>query len=216
MEDVARSLDPQKWDTVSTLFYDSYLVDAPSCCPPSGTSTCTFTPKPKSTDPAVGQKYPAGRPYGITAFFENFCSDKACPVCEGDPPRCVVQFKNILCVETEYDQWTPLSCLASLADSYKVTYHFGGFLFGELNGVEGQRVASDGGTLSVRRATSADTAGLSPGDWSVVTVTKTLTFSSPSISIGMAKVLKSLEKELKKQIVDQACYDVPAECWASW
>jgi len=215
MEDIARSLDPQSWDKTSTLFYASYLVDSPSCCPTNGLGTCTFTAvSPTNHDPLSGTPEPVAKPYGYTPFFESFCVGTSCPQCEGSP-ICVGGFKNILCVKSEYDGSVPFSFLASTANSYTVHFRLGRFLFGEIDGTENQYVDDDRGQLSVRPATSAEKVGLSGTDWSMVHVEKTLSFKSSSMATALAKSLLARENEIAGQIVEQACLNVPAECWVA-
>lgn len=214
VHDIARSLDPQSWAQTSTFFYQSYLVDAPSCCDRSTTTACAFATKTSTTDPQPGARRAAGQPYGATAFFESFCGGKNCDQCKG-PTSCQVAFKNVLCVWTKYDVWAPFQCCARFADKYEAHYGFAQFLFGEILGAEGDAITNDFGELTVQRATTSQRLGLASGDWSVVHVEKTLEFQSPSIALGAATVLqsKAVSDELQAQIVEQACYDVPAECW---
>jgi hypothetical protein len=217
MEDVARSLDPQHWAEASTLFYASYRVSTPSCCPKLPASNCSFTVAPKTHDPVPGPACAGGQAYPWTAFFERFCIGKACPSCPGSA-WCQVAFDNLLCTRTQYDQGAsvPLQCLAAHADRYDVSYHFATFLFGEINGNElGNDIDADSGSLWVRRPTSAEQqATLPAGVWSYVHVDKVLSFKDEGVTIGVGKILlETYHDELAGQIAEQACYEVPEECW---
>jgi hypothetical protein len=220
MDDIARALDPQSWSEASDYFYRSYLVDAPSCCPPKGPG-CPFKAKPPSDpypgDPEEGPERPRGKPYGTTAFFELFCIGKHCPDCEGDSKKCLAAFKNILCVDTRYVPGVTFSVFTSCADQYEVGYSLGGYLYGELNGAENQKINADGGTLSVRPATDLERQqnGLVGPDWSLVHVDKHLAFEG-SLGGSAGYVLQAYEDELAGQIVEQACTEIAPECWIAW
>jgi hypothetical protein len=214
MEDVARPLDPQYWNDASTLFTASYLVNTPSCCPKTSSSDCSYTRNPQG-DPAAGSSEAPGQPYSSTAFFESFCAGQDCPDCKGKGHWCDAAFKNLLCVRTEYDTWTPFQCMTSSANRYDVHYDHVAYLFGELNGDEtANDITQDQGQLSVRRPTSGDPQMDPRVDWSFVHVDKTLVFTDPGNTIGVGNILKnSYSAELAQQIAEQACYVIPAECW---
>jgi hypothetical protein len=222
MEDIARALDPQSWSEASDYFYRSYLVDAPSCCPPNA-KPCSFKtkspPDPHAGDPVKGVEHPRGKPYGSTPFFELFCIGKHCPDCKGVTKKCLAEFRNVLCVDTKYEPGVTFSVFASCADRYKVGYELpqGGYIYGELDGAEDQKIKADGGTLSVRPATDLERQqnGLVGPDWSLVHVDKHVAFEG-SIGGSAGYVLQTYEDELAGQIVEQACTEIPPECWISW
>lgn len=214
MHDIARSLDPQKWAKTSTLFYASYLVDTPSsCCPKSSQSDCSYTKKPGTQDPVAGADHAAGQAYHDETFFEHFCVGSNCGACE--KAKCDASFKTLLCVTAMYDICVPVHFLAALANRYDVYYHFAAFLSGELDGVPGQAIDTDQGSLSVRKATQAEIQKhkLPPGDWSLVNVSKTLSFKNSGMDVILAKILEASQDELRGQTVEQACHGVPTEWW---
>lgn len=214
MQDVARSLDPQSWDETSAFFYNSYLADvATSCCPHTGSSDCSFT-NLSGPDPPAGKSYARGAPYAPTPFFETFCGGNSCPTCGGQ--SCLAVFKNILCVDTAYEPCVLVPCLAGSASGYTVRYGFAKFLSGQASGADTGPITADWGTLSVRPATAAETSSLPGTPWSVVHVDKTLRFQSGAFTVGAAKIMKSMEKELGDRIVEQACHNVASSFWFSW
>jgi hypothetical protein len=207
VEAIARALDPQSWDQCSPFFKDTHLAStAAPCCPTA--SSCT----------AIGARSePPGKPYNQAVLYERFCvADDCSTPCPG-PHRCDIDFENLLCVTTEYKPWIPFSCLVACADQYDVDYHLASWISGELLGLEPAAVIMDQGRLSARRATAAETATLTGSPWAVVHVDKTFDFTNSGQTGAVGKFLQALKDELAGQIVEQACCEVPAECWcAGW
>jgi hypothetical protein len=226
VSDIARAFDPQKWDECSTFFPETYRpVVGQSCCPYSGDTTtdCSFTPDGEGRPP-VDQPRAAGRPTPWSPLYENYCSDqtKECGSCLDHD--CDLEFRNLMCVKSEYDISPLFHWATAWADSYTVHYKLASWLRSETLGQEQnasdhpdsvKKITSDEGWVKVV-ATPPPTIVGSQADWSKVTVEKGLRFNADSVTQEYGQLLKIFQEEIAGQIAEQACCMLDVEPWGPW
>ncbi len=209
VHDVARSLDPQSWQQCSPLFESAYLAETEgSCCPfDASNSDCSFS----GSQPPVGDAIPRGKAYGSTVFFEHFCHDPegSCSKCGQDP--CHVSFKNLLCVKTKYDRPIIFSFLASWADRFDVDFRLAAGLLGELNGQESEDnlITIDQGQLRVKEDPNSSSS-------SILETVKTIDLKGTTAAGAVQRALFAFEDEMRGELVEVGCCDVPPEPWGFW
>jgi hypothetical protein len=211
--DVARSLDPQSWDECSLFFFASHLVATPSCCPKSTTSDCSCATDSAGNPQPIVPPVPRGQPFDWTALYERVCHDEQgqCQLC--DTVSCDMNYKNLLCVKTDYDVPIVSSDQLGAVGRYDVEFHLGTSRAVELDGIDGYLLDSNQGNLHVREPTSGELGSVGAGDWSVVHVDKHMTFRDTGKTTEVGELLKALEDELQGELAEHACCYVAPEKW---